>query len=162
MTEYRLHRDLYIIGNRCRCSLLCIVLFLADSGTLMNNRPRPSQAVEYFAENTLTAQNEAYQRIQAGMITSDLIGDQPRWYADTVDPITFRCWAPFTDQSSAEPGTPNPLAVGLTAAMNTVVRRHSANESPSALEATKSASSAVSDRITGNFFRSITTGRLLG
>lgn len=64
----------------------------------MKSRPRPclftsmlakTQAVEYFAESCIYSQNDAYQRIELGQYSPELIGDKPRWFADLLTPISL-------------------------------------------------------------------------
>lgn len=55
------------------------------------------QAVEFLAEWSLTPSNVAFLRVHTGVFDPTLIGDKPKWYAHTLDPIHFIVW----DQSSS-------------------------------------------------------------
>lgn len=51
-----------------------------------------TQAVEYFAEWSLTPTNVVFQRVQTGVYDPALIGDKPKWFAHTLEPVTFSVW----------------------------------------------------------------------
>ena len=55
------------------------------------------QAVEFLAEWSLTPSNVAFLRVHTGVFDPTLIGDKPKWYAHTLEPIRFTVW----DQSSS-------------------------------------------------------------
>ena len=57
----------------------------------------PWQAVEFLAEWSLTPSNVAFLRVHTGVFDPTLIGDKPKWYAHTLEPIRFTVW----DQSSS-------------------------------------------------------------
>jgi hypothetical protein len=48
-----------------------------------------TQAVEYFAELSLCPKNEAYLRVQTGIVDPAVVGDKAKWFADTLAPIEF-------------------------------------------------------------------------
>ncbi|XP_065219142.1 MAP kinase-activating death domain protein isoform X5 [Planococcus citri] len=52
-----------------------------------------TQAVEYFAEWSLTPTNVVFQRIQTGVHDPALIGDKPKWFAQNLEPVTFSVWS---------------------------------------------------------------------
>ncbi|XP_069682984.1 MAP kinase-activating death domain protein isoform X2 [Periplaneta americana] len=81
-----------------------VVAFQINS--FLRSRPRTShflnrfartQAVEFLAEWSLTPNNVAFLRVHTGVFDPTLIGDKPKWYAHTLDPIHFTVW----DQSSS-------------------------------------------------------------
>ncbi|KAH0999729.1 hypothetical protein HUJ04_008117, partial [Dendroctonus ponderosae] len=51
-----------------------------------------SQAVEFLAEWSLTPNNVAFQRIHTGVEDPALIGDKPKWFLHTLEPIKFVVW----------------------------------------------------------------------
>ncbi|XP_067655848.1 MAP kinase-activating death domain protein-like isoform X1 [Haliotis asinina] len=51
-----------------------------------------TQAVEYFAEWSLSPQNVVYLRVQTAVYDPSLIGDKPKWYAHQLQPIDFRVY----------------------------------------------------------------------
>ncbi|KAG5452413.1 MAP kinase-activating death domain protein, variant 3 [Clonorchis sinensis] len=76
-----------------------VVAFQFDS--FMKSRPQPclftsmlakTQAVEYFAESSLCAMNEAYQRIIAGEYAPEVIGDKAEWFSSLLSPVHFDVW----------------------------------------------------------------------
>lgn len=48
--------------------------------------------MEYFAEWSLTPTNVVFQRVQTGVYDPALIGDKPKWFAHTLEPVTFSVW----------------------------------------------------------------------
>ncbi|PSN33006.1 MAP kinase-activating death domain protein, partial [Blattella germanica] len=81
-----------------------VVAFQINS--FLRSRPRTShflnkfartQAVEFLAEWSLTPSNVAFLRVHTGVFDPTLIGDKPKWYAHTLEPIHFTVW----DQSSS-------------------------------------------------------------
>ncbi|GLH13288.1 MAP kinase-activating death domain protein [Gryllus bimaculatus] len=76
-----------------------VVAFQINS--FLRSRPRTShflnrfartQAVEFLAEWSLTPSNVAFLRVHTGVFDPTLIGDKPKWYAHTLDPIRFIVW----------------------------------------------------------------------
>ncbi|PNF35128.1 hypothetical protein B7P43_G09461 [Cryptotermes secundus] len=81
-----------------------VVAFQINS--FLRSRPRTShflsrfartQAVEFLAEWSLMPSNVAFLRVHTGVFDPTLIGDKPKWYAHTLEPIRFTVW----DQSSS-------------------------------------------------------------
>lgn len=73
-----------------------VVAFQINS--FLSSRPRASvflhkfartQAVEFLAEWALTPSNVAFLRVQTGVFDPAQIGDKPRWYAHTLDSMSF-------------------------------------------------------------------------
>ncbi|KAJ8942573.1 hypothetical protein NQ318_010381 [Aromia moschata] len=71
-----------------------VVAFQINS--FLRSRPRASQflnrfartqAVEFLAEWSLTPTNVAFQRVHTGVLDPALIGDKPKWYLHTLEPI---------------------------------------------------------------------------
>lgn len=56
------------------------------------NRFARTQAVEFLAEWSLTPTNVAFQRVHTGILDPALIGDKPKWYLHTLEPIKFSVW----------------------------------------------------------------------
>lgn len=50
------------------------------------------QAVEFLAEWALTPSNMAFLRVNTGVCDPALIGDKSKWYAHTLEPMTFKVW----------------------------------------------------------------------
>lgn len=76
-----------------------VVAFQINS--FLRSRPRASQflnkfartqAVEFLAEWSLTPTNVAFQRVHTGVLDPSLIGDKPKWFLHTLDPIKFVVW----------------------------------------------------------------------
>ncbi|CAG9858627.1 unnamed protein product [Phyllotreta striolata] len=76
-----------------------VVAFQINS--FLRSRPRAShflnrfartQAVEFLAEWSLTPTNVAFQRVQTGVLDPALIGDKPKWYIHTLEPVKFVVW----------------------------------------------------------------------
>ncbi|KAJ8970537.1 hypothetical protein NQ314_001177 [Rhamnusium bicolor] len=76
-----------------------VVAFQINS--FLRSRPRASQflnrfartqAVEFLAEWSLTPNNVAFQRVHTGVLDPALIGDKPKWYLHTLEPIKFVVW----------------------------------------------------------------------
>ncbi|XP_050064071.1 MAP kinase-activating death domain protein isoform X5 [Aphis gossypii] len=76
-----------------------VVFFQINS--FLKSRPNPSlftcqlartQAVDYFAEWALTPNNVVFQRIQTGVDDPSMIGDKLKWFANTLEPVTFTVW----------------------------------------------------------------------
>ncbi|XP_065159593.1 MAP kinase-activating death domain protein isoform X6 [Atheta coriaria] len=76
-----------------------VVAFQINS--FLRSRPRASQflnrfartqAVEFLAEWSLTPTNVAFQRVHTGVLDPGQIGDKPKWYLHTLDPIHFVVW----------------------------------------------------------------------
>lgn len=76
-----------------------VVFFQINS--FLKSRPNPSlftcqlsrtQAVDYFAEWALTPNNVVFQRIQTGVHDPLMIGDKPKWYAHTLEPVVCAVW----------------------------------------------------------------------
>ncbi|CAH8582626.1 unnamed protein product [Schistosoma rodhaini] len=87
-----------------------VVAFQYES--FMKSRPKPclftsmlakTQAVEYFAESSICALNEAYQRICSGVYSTELIGDKLYWYKNQLQPVDFDCWDKLIDYTNATP-----------------------------------------------------------
>ncbi|KAK4471000.1 hypothetical protein MN116_006501, partial [Schistosoma mekongi] len=81
-----------------------VVAFQYES--FMKSRLRPcmftsmlakTQAVEYFAESSICALNDAYQRIYSGVYSPELIGDKSYWYKDQLQSVYFDCWEKLID-----------------------------------------------------------------
>ena len=51
--------------------------------------------MEYFAEWSLTPNNVVFQRIQTGVYDPALIGDKPKWFARSLEPVLFPVWNKF-------------------------------------------------------------------
>nr|XP_015834956.1 PREDICTED: MAP kinase-activating death domain protein isoform X4 [Tribolium castaneum] len=56
------------------------------------NRFARTQAVEFLAEWSLTPTNVAFQRVHTGILDPTQIGDKPKWYLHTLEPIKFTVW----------------------------------------------------------------------
>ncbi|XP_076295275.1 rab3 GDP-GTP exchange factor isoform X2 [Lasioglossum baleicum] len=76
-----------------------VVAFQINS--FLRSRPRAShflnkfartQAVEFLAEWSLTPNNVAFLRVQTGVFDPVQIGDKSKWYASTLEPISFPVW----------------------------------------------------------------------
>ncbi|XP_061508934.1 MAP kinase-activating death domain protein isoform X1 [Anopheles gambiae] len=76
-----------------------VVAFQINS--FLRSRPRTSaflnrfartQAVEWLAEWSLTPSNVAFLRVQTGVLDPAQVGDKPKWYAHTLNPIRFQVW----------------------------------------------------------------------
>lgn len=76
-----------------------VVFFQINS--FLKSRPNPSlftcqlartQAVDYFAEWSLTPNNVVFQRIQTGVQDPFMIGDKLKWFANTLEPFVFHVW----------------------------------------------------------------------
>ncbi|KAB7507524.1 MAP kinase-activating death domain protein [Armadillidium nasatum] len=76
-----------------------VVAFQINS--FLRSRPRSSpflnvfartQAVEFLAEWSLTPNNMAFLRVNTGVTDPVLIGDKPKWYARSLDPVYFTVW----------------------------------------------------------------------
>lgn len=76
-----------------------VVAFQINS--FLRSRPRAShflnkfartQAVEFLAEWSLTPTNVAFQRVHTGVLDPSLIGDKPKWFLHTLEPIKFVVW----------------------------------------------------------------------
>lgn len=76
-----------------------VVFFQINS--FLKSRPNPSlftcqlsrtQAVDYFAEWSLTPNNVVFQRIQTGVQDPFMIGDKLKWFANTLEPFVFYVW----------------------------------------------------------------------
>ncbi|CAH8590757.1 unnamed protein product [Schistosoma bovis] len=84
-----------------------VVAFQYES--FMKSRPKPclftsmlakTQAVEYFAESSICALNEAYQRICSGVYSTELIGDKLYWYKNQLKPVYFDCCDKLIDYAN--------------------------------------------------------------
>ncbi|CAL8096135.1 unnamed protein product [Calicophoron daubneyi] len=107
-----------------------VVAFEFES--FMKSRPRPclftsllakTQAVEYFAESSLCAENEAYQSIFSGEYAPELIGDRAELFVNFLKAIEFTVWSerhptndPTTNNGSAAEFSGSPLLFALIAA----------------------------------------------
>ncbi|XP_050672474.1 MAP kinase-activating death domain protein isoform X2 [Leptidea sinapis] len=60
--------------------------------SLFLNRFARTQAVEFLAEWSLTPTNVAFLRIQTGVLDPKQIGDKPKWFADSLQPVHFAVW----------------------------------------------------------------------
>lgn len=60
-----------------------------------------SQAVEFFAEWLLVPSNLAYQRIHTGLVDPTIIGDKFKWYAHSLDPVSFIVWDNLSSLNTA-------------------------------------------------------------
>ncbi|XP_060800819.1 MAP kinase-activating death domain protein [Amyelois transitella] len=76
-----------------------VVAFQINS--FLRSRPRTTsflnkfartQAVEFLAEWSLTPCNVAFLRVQTGVFDPRQIGDKPKWFADSLQPIRFAVW----------------------------------------------------------------------
>ncbi|XP_068225676.1 MAP kinase-activating death domain protein-like isoform X1 [Palaemon carinicauda] len=76
-----------------------VVAFQINS--FLRSRPRATpflnmfartQAVEFLAEWSITPSNMAFLRVNTGVFDPTLIGDKSKWYAHTLEPISFRAW----------------------------------------------------------------------
>ncbi|KAK5643903.1 hypothetical protein RI129_007748 [Pyrocoelia pectoralis] len=76
-----------------------VVAFQINS--FLRSRPRTSQflnrfartqAVEFLAEWSLTPTNVAFQRVHTGVLDPSQVGDKPKWYLHTLEPIKFVVW----------------------------------------------------------------------
>ncbi|XP_053599948.1 MAP kinase-activating death domain protein isoform X4 [Plodia interpunctella] len=76
-----------------------VVAFQINS--FLRSRPRTTsflnkfartQAVEFLAEWSLTPCNVAFLRVQTGVFDPRQIGDKPKWFADSLQPIRFPVW----------------------------------------------------------------------
>ncbi|KAK3861391.1 hypothetical protein Pcinc_032642 [Petrolisthes cinctipes] len=76
-----------------------VVAFQINS--FLRSRPRATpflnvfartQAVEFLAEWSITPSNMAFLRVNTGVFDPTLIGDKGKWYAHTLEPMTFRVW----------------------------------------------------------------------
>ncbi|XP_023247845.1 MAP kinase-activating death domain protein [Copidosoma floridanum] len=85
-----------------------VVAFQINS--FLRSRPRASQfldkfartqAVEFLAEWSLTPSNVAFLRIQTGICDPSQIGDKPKWYAPTLEPIVFPVWDSVSSLANA-------------------------------------------------------------
>ncbi|XP_018319964.1 MAP kinase-activating death domain protein isoform X2 [Agrilus planipennis] len=85
-----------------------VVAFQINS--FLRSRPRSSQfinrfartqAVEFFAEWSLTPSNVAFQRVQTGVLDPSQIGDKPKWYIQTLETIKFVVWDEGSSLNSA-------------------------------------------------------------
>ncbi|KAJ8675676.1 hypothetical protein QAD02_011462 [Eretmocerus hayati] len=85
-----------------------VVAFQINS--FLRSRPRASpfldkfartQAVEFLAEWSLTPSNVAFLRVQTGVCDPAQIGDKPKWYAPTLEPIHFHVWDSSSGLSNA-------------------------------------------------------------
>lgn len=56
------------------------------------NRFARTQAVEFLAEWSLTPTNVAFQRVHTGILDPAQIGDKPKWFLHTLEPIKFTVW----------------------------------------------------------------------
>ncbi|KAG8235676.1 hypothetical protein J437_LFUL015734, partial [Ladona fulva] len=65
------------------------------------NRFARTQAVEFLAEWSLTPTNVAFLRVQTGVFDPTQIGDKPKWYAHTLEPIYFPVWDDGSSLSGA-------------------------------------------------------------
>lgn len=65
------------------------------------NKFARTQAVEFLAEWSLTPTNVTFQRVHTGVLDPSLIGDKPKWYLHTLEPIKFVVW----DDGSSLNGT---------------------------------------------------------
>ncbi|XP_046395565.1 MAP kinase-activating death domain protein isoform X5 [Ischnura elegans] len=85
-----------------------VVAFQINS--FLRSRPRTShflnrfartQAVEFLAEWSLTPTNVAFLRVQTGVFDPVQIGDKPKWYSHTLEPIIFPVWDDGSSLSGA-------------------------------------------------------------
>ncbi|KAK9877674.1 hypothetical protein WA026_019345 [Henosepilachna vigintioctopunctata] len=92
-----------------------VVAFQINS--FLSSRPRTSQflnrfaktqAVEFLAEWSLTPTNVAFQRVQTGLLDPAQIGDKPKWYIHTLDPIKFTVWDDGSSLNGALRSLQNP------------------------------------------------------
>lgn len=76
-----------------------VVAFQTNS--FLRSRPRATpfltrfahaQAVEFFAEWSLSPTNVAFLRVHTGVFDPTLVGDKPKWYSHQLEPIMFRVW----------------------------------------------------------------------
>ncbi|GAB6028666.1 hypothetical protein CHUAL_004492 [Chamberlinius hualienensis] len=76
-----------------------VVAFQTNS--FLRSRPRATpflqkfahtQAVEFFAEWSLSPTNVAFLRVHTGVFDPTLIGDKSKWFSHQLDPIVFHVW----------------------------------------------------------------------
>ncbi|ESO97902.1 hypothetical protein LOTGIDRAFT_103875 [Lottia gigantea] len=60
-----------------------------------------TQAVEYYAEWSLSPQNLVYLRVHTGVYDPSLIGDKPKWYAHQLQSVEFHVYDPNSSLSAA-------------------------------------------------------------
>nr|XP_042894648.1 MAP kinase-activating death domain protein isoform X3 [Parasteatoda tepidariorum] len=77
-----------------------VVAFQVNS--FLHSRPKFSQflkgfvrtqAVEFFAEWTLSPTNVAFLRVHTGVFDPTLVGDKPKWYINQLEPLHFKVWS---------------------------------------------------------------------
>ncbi|CAL4113353.1 unnamed protein product, partial [Meganyctiphanes norvegica] len=115
-----------------------VVAFQINS--FLRSRPRISpylnmfartQAVEFLAEWSLTPTNMAFLRVNTGVFDPTQIGDKPKWYAHTLEPMIFKV---YIEGSS----------LGTTLKSGTTVENPPTDESGSDSEGGESTSSSYS------------------
>ncbi|XP_060556943.1 MAP kinase-activating death domain protein-like isoform X10 [Ruditapes philippinarum] len=108
--------------------------------THFTHRLAKTQATEYFGEWSLCPQNVAFLRVQTSVFDPLLIGDKAKWYANQLQPITFRVY----DEASS-------LGAALSSATEVVSDDYPTDESGSdsdGAESTSSSYSSLSDFVT--------------
>ncbi|XP_031340209.1 MAP kinase-activating death domain protein isoform X5 [Photinus pyralis] len=92
-----------------------VVAFQINS--FLRSRPRTSQflnrfartqAVEFLAEWSLTPTNVAFQRVHTGVLDPSQVGDKPKWYLHTLEPIKFVVWDDGSSLNGALRSLQNP------------------------------------------------------
>lgn len=120
-----------------------VVAFQINS--FLRSRPRASnflnrfarcQAVEFLAEWSLTPSNVAFLRVQTGIYDPSQIGDKPKWFLQTLEPIRFVVW----DDGSSLNG-----ALRSLQQQETQPTDESGSDSEGAGESTSSSYSSLSD-----------------
>ncbi|XP_054715767.1 LOW QUALITY PROTEIN: MAP kinase-activating death domain protein-like [Uloborus diversus] len=52
-----------------------------------------TQAVEFFAEWSLSPTNVAFLRVHTGVFDPTIVGDKPKWYSNQLEPLHFKVWS---------------------------------------------------------------------
>ncbi|KAG8190369.1 hypothetical protein JTE90_022014 [Oedothorax gibbosus] len=77
-----------------------VVAFQVNS--FLHSRPKMShfvhkfvrtQAVEFFAEWSLSPTNVAFLRVHTGVFDPTVVGDKAKWYSHQLEPIHFKVWS---------------------------------------------------------------------
>jgi hypothetical protein len=85
-----------------------VVAFQAES--FLQSRPKGSsfvsqlaktQAVEFYAEWSLLPSNLAHHRVHTGLCDPTGIGDKFKWYAHTLEPVSFVVWDNLSSLNTA-------------------------------------------------------------
>lgn len=57
--------------------------------------------MEFLAEWSLTPSNVAFLRVHTGVFDPTQVGDKPKWYAHTLEPLRFPVWDEGSSLSGA-------------------------------------------------------------